>query len=128
MMCRSLCAVGIIIVAVFIICFTLFLTECKYAATLWLSRGPSVDCPKRRQDFPVMMVYSGIGIGVDLVLFLLPVWIVWTTMLVSKKLWQVMLVLSVGLAAVIAGVVSAAGRKNLSLKPAANIWLVNRFA
>lgn len=53
-----------------------------------------------------MMVAHGIvGVVIDAVLLILPIWMICTNMLWSKKMIQIILVFSVGLSAVVIGAV-----------------------
>jgi hypothetical protein len=55
-----------------------------------------------------MLAHSLVGILVDVALFCLPAWLVYTKMIWSPRTLQVLLVLSVGLFFVVAGIVRLA--------------------
>ncbi|KAH7007529.1 hypothetical protein EDB80DRAFT_458080 [Ilyonectria destructans] len=66
---------------------------------------PDVHCVANRTKGIMVLVHSIISTCLDVVLFGLPVWIVYTTMIFDPKAIKVILVFSFGFLAVIAGIV-----------------------
>jgi len=66
---------------------------------------PGLNCMDPAKVNAVLTAHSVLGIIIDASLMALPVWVVYTTMLSSRKSVQVALVFSVGVFVVITGIV-----------------------
>lgn len=64
----------------------------------------SHGCKNPMADNSMMKSHIAVGIVIDLVLLFLPVWIIYTNMLLSKRMVQAILVFCVGVFAVSLGI------------------------
>ncbi|KAI1211692.1 uncharacterized protein F4807DRAFT_398746 [Annulohypoxylon truncatum] len=98
--------VAVVILAQTIAAFIYRLTECNQLEDIFKPQGPQDAHCVGAADHNKMMVGHGIvGIVVDTILLLLPIWVIYTKMMWSKKTLQIILVLSVGFFAVATGII-----------------------
>jgi hypothetical protein len=66
---------------------------------------PGLHCKGLKSDQAMMIGHGVVGIVVDLALLVLPIYIIYTKMIWSRKAIQVMLVLSIGVFVIVTGIV-----------------------
>ncbi|KAI1104738.1 hypothetical protein F4804DRAFT_332000 [Jackrogersella minutella] len=99
-------AVAAIILAQTITAFVYRLTECTVLADDFKALlSPGIHCVKLSAHNEMMIGHGVVGIAVDAILLLLPIWVICTRMMWSKKTLQIILVLSVGVFAVATGII-----------------------
>ncbi|TLD24035.1 hypothetical protein PspLS_06582 [Pyricularia sp. CBS 133598] len=99
-------ATGLVIVAQTIGCFVYRLTECSPISDIW--KPPTLtagNCVAPQQENAMMVGHQSIGLAVDVALLALPIWIIYDKMLFSKRALQVILIFSIGIFVVVAGIV-----------------------
>ncbi|KAI0885541.1 uncharacterized protein GGS22DRAFT_187826 [Annulohypoxylon maeteangense] len=98
--------VTVIILAQTVLAFLYRLTECDTLEETFKPQGPQDSHCVGAVNHNKMMVAHGIvGIIVDTILLFLPIWVIYTKMMWSKKTLQIILVLSVGVFAVATGII-----------------------
>lgn len=112
----SLPAVGLVMRSIYILAFVVFgqtifafifrLTECtRIEDNFKPPTAPGIQCKGLAGDEIMMMTHAGIGIAVDIALLVLPIYIIYTKMMWSKRAVQVILVMSVGVFVVVVSIV-----------------------
>ncbi|KAF3015267.1 hypothetical protein E8E14_005241 [Neopestalotiopsis sp. 37M] len=87
-------------------CFFYKLFECTPVRDSWKPPGsPGLDCVSTDANEAMMTGHAVVGIMADLVLMALPIWVIYTKMMFSRKKFQVILVFSVGVFVVVTGIV-----------------------
>lgn len=72
----------------------------------WKPPGiPGLNCVSTDANEAMMTAHAIIGIITDLVLMALPIWVIYSKMIFSRKKFQVLLVFSVGVFVVVTGIV-----------------------
>ncbi|CZR57694.1 related to integral membrane protein [Phialocephala subalpina] len=98
-------ALGFAVFAMSITCFFIMLFECKHIPDLWDKAAPGRQCLSSQHEAYMFWTHSGIGVFIDILLLVIPLWIISTRMVVSTTKKRVLLVFSVGLFVVITGAV-----------------------
>lgn len=81
-------------------------TNLSFSRDVWKPPGtPGLKCLSVEVTGPMMQAHAIIGIIVDVFLMGLPIWIVYKKMLFSRRTLQVILVFSVGIFAVLSGII-----------------------
>ncbi|KAI1380757.1 hypothetical protein F4677DRAFT_462032 [Hypoxylon crocopeplum] len=122
--------VMIIILAQTIAAFIYRLTECTPIADSFKPlTDPGVHCVKLDAHTEMMIGHGVVGIVIDVILLLLPIWVIGTKMIWSKKMIQIILILSVGVFAVATGIIRVALLRKLDFAaditykmPSLGIW------
>ncbi|KAH8147821.1 uncharacterized protein LAJ45_08287 [Morchella importuna] len=96
-------ATGILTVQHFIF-FFVFLLQCQPVRALWLHDLPK-KCMSREAEAHLMYTHSGLGIGIDVALFAVPMIFVWKHIWNHKMRFRIALLLSVGSFVVVAGII-----------------------
>ncbi|KAI1778203.1 hypothetical protein F4818DRAFT_438372 [Hypoxylon cercidicola] len=93
--------VAVIIVAQTVVATVYRLTECvPFGDNFKSPTTPGLHCVGLVRHNDMMMGHGMVGVVVDLILLLLPIWMICTKMMWSKKTLQIVMVLSVGVFAV----------------------------
>ncbi|ELQ39092.1 hypothetical protein OOU_Y34scaffold00514g9 [Pyricularia oryzae Y34] len=99
-------ATGFVIVAQTIGCVVYRITECNQISDIWkpppLTEG---HCVAPQQENAMMAGHQSIGLIIDVALLALPIWIIYDKMLFSKRAMQVILIFSIGIFVVVAGII-----------------------
>jgi hypothetical protein len=66
---------------------------------------PGLQCKGLKADQAMMIGHGVAGIIIDITLLILPIYIIYTKMIWSRKMLQVMLVLSIGVFVIVTGIV-----------------------
>ncbi|KAB5518048.1 hypothetical protein GE09DRAFT_1230721 [Coniochaeta sp. 2T2.1] len=102
----SIYCVGVCVFAQTITAFIYRLTECTPVADNFKPPIlPGLNCKGLAADQNMMVSHAVAGIVIDLALLILPVYIIYTKMIWSRKTIQVLLVLSIGVFAIVTGIV-----------------------
>ncbi|KAI1476809.1 hypothetical protein K445DRAFT_292654 [Daldinia sp. EC12] len=97
-------AVALLIFCQTIIAFVFRLTECEVISDLIKPPIlPGLRCIGLIKNNKMMIGHGVVGVIVDVILLILPIWMICAKMMWSKKTLQIVLVLSVGLCAVVIG-------------------------
>ncbi|KAI1467970.1 uncharacterized protein F4812DRAFT_459252 [Daldinia caldariorum] len=97
-------AVAAVILAQTIACFIYRLLECQPIADIFKSPAlPGLHCAGEVKNNTMMIGHGIVGVIIDGVLLILPIWMICKKMIWSKKMLQIVLVLSVGVCAVVIG-------------------------
>jgi hypothetical protein len=64
-----------------------------------------LNCVSAKANDNMMVSHAVIGIIMDVVLMILPIWMIWKNMMFTKKAIQVILIFSVGVFVIITGIV-----------------------
>ncbi|KAG7423148.1 hypothetical protein Forpi1262_v015684 [Fusarium oxysporum f. sp. raphani] len=97
-----------IIVSTSIAGFFFTLAECKPISDNFNHRKPNRNCVDKDIATYVMCTHAVLGVCIDIILFGLPIWVIRRNMKFSTKAIQVILVFSVGLFAIITGILRLA--------------------
>ncbi|KAI8633916.1 hypothetical protein F5Y19DRAFT_489352 [Xylariaceae sp. FL1651] len=98
--------VGFMIVAQTVTAFLYRVTECTPILDIFKPpRTPGLQCVGPIAHNRMMVGHATVGIAIDLALLLLPIWVIYTNMMWSKRTFQIILVLSIGFFVIITGVV-----------------------
>ncbi|KAI1389888.1 uncharacterized protein F4822DRAFT_400125 [Hypoxylon trugodes] len=101
--------VAAIIFAQTVAAFTYRLASCTPVADSFkLPDEPGLKCVGLDDHIKMMAGHGLVGIVIDVILLLLPIWVICTKMMWSKKTLQIILVLSVGMFAVATGILRVA--------------------
>ncbi|KAI0108322.1 hypothetical protein F4814DRAFT_451603 [Daldinia grandis] len=101
--------VALIILAQTIGAFVYRLLECDPISDILKSPiAKGLNCTDPNVHNRMMVVHGIVGVVMDVALLILPIWIICTNMLWSKRMFQIILVFSVGLSAVAIGAVRVA--------------------
>ncbi|KAI2469504.1 hypothetical protein F4781DRAFT_218802 [Annulohypoxylon bovei var. microspora] len=119
-----------IILAQTITAFVYRLTECDTVEAIFKPLiSPDAHCVGAVANNNMMVAHGLIGIVVDAILLFLPIWVIYTKMMWSRKTLQIILVLSVGVFAVATGVIRVILIKTKKLEsdvtyemPSLGIW------
>ncbi|KAK0120452.1 hypothetical protein ONS96_010666 [Cadophora gregata f. sp. sojae] len=88
------------------VCFLYKLLECRPVKDLWLPPDtPGTNCVSQAANETMMTINAVFGIAIECALLALPIWIVSRKMMVSRKMFQVILIFCVGIFVIMAGVV-----------------------
>ncbi|KAI8960962.1 hypothetical protein F5Y11DRAFT_245473 [Daldinia sp. FL1419] len=123
-------AIVVLILAQTITAFVYRLAECNPVSDVFKSPlTPGLHCVDTGVHNKMMMGHGIAGVFIDLVLLVLPIWMICTKMMWSKKTLQIVLVLSVGICAVAIGTVRVVIIANLDFTrnttynmPSLGIW------
>ncbi|KAK3934313.1 hypothetical protein QBC46DRAFT_300024 [Diplogelasinospora grovesii] len=89
-----------------VVCFVYRLTECSPVGDNFKPPiVPGLNCKGLKADQSMMIGHAVVGIIVDVALLALPIWVIYTKMIFSRKTIQVLLVLSVGVFVIATGIV-----------------------
>lgn len=89
-----------------IIFFIVKMTSCKPLSAMWLPPFISADmCISVDALDAMMTVHAALGIVIDIALVALPVWVIYTNMIFSKRKFRVILIFAVGIFVIITGLV-----------------------
>ncbi|KAH8687378.1 hypothetical protein BGZ60DRAFT_393495 [Tricladium varicosporioides] len=94
---------GFAVLAQTVICFFFLLFECKHIPDLWNSTASGRQCRSRQYETHIFWGHAATGILIDTILFVLPLWIIYTQMTLSPYKKRVLLIFSVGLFVIIIG-------------------------
>ncbi|KAI5861275.1 hypothetical protein GGS23DRAFT_160992 [Durotheca rogersii] len=98
--------VAAVIVAQTLVAFIYRLTECTPVADNFKPPLlPGMHCVALASHNKMMVGHAVVGVAVDVAILVLPIWVICTKMMWSKKTLQIVLVLSVGLFAAATGIV-----------------------
>ncbi|KAH8772371.1 hypothetical protein BGZ57DRAFT_895380 [Hyaloscypha finlandica] len=83
------------------------LCECRPIKDLWKPpfETEGLNCVSAKANDNMMVSHAVIGIIMDVVLMVLPIWMVWKNMMFTKKAIQVILIFSVGIFVIVTGIV-----------------------
>lgn len=85
-------------------CFFFRLFHCSPVSAGWLPpMTPGPKCVSQASLDQMMTAHASLGILFDVILMGLPVWVIYTKMLWSRKMFQVIAVFSVGIFVVVTG-------------------------
>lgn len=106
MILYTIYAVGSIVLIQTIVAFVYRLMECSPVADNFKPPIiPGLKCKGLKPDQAMMIGHGVVGLVVDIALLVLPIYIICTKMIWSRKAIQVMLVLSVGVFVIVTGIV-----------------------
>ncbi|KAF9633785.1 hypothetical protein BFW01_g4679 [Lasiodiplodia theobromae] len=100
--------VYIVGVGIIILTFGSFFTllfECKPVKALWDKMMPGAHCLALSQEAVLMYTHSGLSIFFDLVLLVMPIWVLHKKMIFSLRTIKVALVFAVGIFTIITGII-----------------------
>ncbi|KAI1408477.1 hypothetical protein F5Y13DRAFT_194340 [Hypoxylon sp. FL1857] len=98
--------VAVVISAQTVAAFVYRLTECMpIADTFKPPNEQGTNCIPENAHTRMMVGHGVVGVAVDAILLLLPIWVIYTKMMWSKKTLQIILILSVGVFAVTTGII-----------------------
>lgn len=87
-------------------CQVFLLTECSPVADVFKPPFlPGLNCKSSDADGAMMQAHAGAGIGIDVLLLVLPIYIIYSKMLWSRRTIQVIAVMSVGIFVVVTGII-----------------------
>lgn len=72
---------------------------------LWKPFGEGLDCVSSEANNNMMISHAIIGIIMDVVLMVLPIWMIWKNMIFTKKAIQVILIFGVGIFVILTGII-----------------------
>ncbi|OIW34171.1 hypothetical protein CONLIGDRAFT_570796, partial [Coniochaeta ligniaria NRRL 30616] len=102
----SIYAIGVMVFTQTVVAFVYRLTECTPVADNFKPPVvPGLNCKGLEADQRMMVGHAVAGIVIDVALLILPVYIIYTKMIWSRKTIQVMLVLSIGVFVIVTGIV-----------------------
>ncbi|KAH7018047.1 uncharacterized protein B0I36DRAFT_368098 [Microdochium trichocladiopsis] len=103
---RLVWGVGGITLVSTIIFFIVKMTSCKPVSAMWLPPFIAADmCMSGNALDQMMTVHAALGIAIDISLVALPVWVIYTKMIFSKRKFRVILIFAVGIFVIITGLV-----------------------
>lgn len=89
-----------------ITCFAYLLTSCTPIEDNFKPPFfPGLKCRPATADRAMMEGHAAAGIAVDILLLVLPIYIIYTKMMWSKRTVQVILVMSIGIFVIVVGIV-----------------------
>ncbi|KAH8895482.1 hypothetical protein GQ53DRAFT_804326 [Thozetella sp. PMI_491] len=99
-------AVGALVVAQSAAAFIYRLSECSPVADNFKPPTiPGLQCVGLEADQRMMIAHGSVGVAIDVALLLLPVYVIYSKMIFSKRAIQVLLILSVGVFVIVTGVI-----------------------
>lgn len=98
------------IVTVTIVCFVMMLFECKSVPDLWDRYKPSAQCAGSKEEAHLFWAHAIIGVATDLMLLVIPLYLVYTRMLASTKSIRVLAVFGIGIFVIVAGIIRLASK------------------
>lgn len=89
-----------------IIFFAIKMSSCKPLSAMWLPPFISADLCMSGDAVDAMMTSHAIlGIVIDITLVALPIWVIYSNMIFSKRKFRVILIFAVGIFAIVTGLV-----------------------
>lgn len=86
--------------------FLIKLTSCRPISALWLPPFISGDkCMSEKATDIMMNMHAALGIIIDISLVALPVWVIHTKMMFSRRKFRVILIFTVGIFVIATGIV-----------------------
>lgn len=102
----SIYSIGSFILAQTVASFAFQLTSCSPIEDNFKPPFvPGLDCRPATADRAMMEGHAAAGIAIDVLLLILPIYIIYSKMMWSKRLIQVILVMSVGIFVVAIGII-----------------------
>ncbi|OTB09004.1 hypothetical protein M426DRAFT_316293 [Hypoxylon sp. CI-4A] len=122
--------VAIVILAQTIAAFVYKLTECGPAGDILKPIDQAgIHCAGIAANDQMLVGHGIVGVAIDMILLFLPIWVIFTKMMWSRKTLHIIIVLSVGLFAVATGIIRVAlmETRNISADitfqmPSVGIW------
>ncbi|KAI1396418.1 hypothetical protein F4819DRAFT_134668 [Hypoxylon fuscum] len=98
--------VAVVIIAQTVTAFVYRLTECTPAIDVFKPpKTPGLQCVGVAANNMMLVGHGVAGIVIDAALLLLPIWVIWSKMMWSRKTLQIIMILSVGMFAVVTGII-----------------------
>lgn len=88
-----------------IICFSILLFECRPVRDLWNKSAPGAKCLSSAHENRLWYTHASFGILFDCILLGLPMWILYSKMMLNATTIKVMLIFAVGIFSAITGII-----------------------